>query len=152
MFSVFSVVKKCLARRSAHAPQRREPEQEQQDDGGHRDADDEAVALRLLLPLLRLLLERRQEVLGFGVVRIELDGALEDDELILWNRVYLAVGRPAPPDEAALCGVACAFRQQEIVDVALLDAALDDDDANDHAAVADFADSFWFRLRKLLLK
>ena len=81
-----------------------------------------------------------------------LDGALEDDELVLWNRVYLAVGRPAPPDEAALCGVACAFRQQEIVDVALLDAALDDDDANDHAAVADFADSFWFRLRKLLLK
>ena len=81
-----------------------------------------------------------------------LDGALEDDELILWNRVYLAVGRPAPPDEAALYGVACAFRQQEIVDVALLDAALDDDDANDHAAVADFADSFWFRLRKLLLK
>ena len=38
------------------------------------------------------------------------------------------------------------------MDVALLDAALDDDDANDHAAVADFADSFWFRLRKLLLK
>ena len=73
-------------------------------------------------------------------------------ELVLWSRVYRHIGRAQPPDEAALCGCACAFRNGHTIDAALLRAALDEDHGNDRPQELGVADSLWYRARKLLLK
>lgn len=81
-----------------------------------------------------------------------LDGEIEQAELVLWSRIYRHIGRMQPPDEDALSGCACAFRKGVLIDVQLLQAALDDDDTNDRPPELSLTDSLWLKIRKVLLK
>jgi len=79
-----------------------------------------------------------------------LDGCLEKPELELWSRVVQQVGRQQGPDELALRGCACAFRnstynhtEQSVVDAKLLLMALDEDDSNDRSVFGRQTRHFW---------
>ena len=81
-----------------------------------------------------------------------LDGEIDQAELVLWSRIYRHIGRMQPPDEDALRGCACAFRKGVLIDVQLLQAALDEDHTNDRPAELGLSDSIWVKTRKVLLK
>ena len=81
-----------------------------------------------------------------------LDGGMDQAELVLWSRIYRHIGRMQPPDEDALSGCACAFRKGVLIDVQLLQAALDEDDTNDRPPELGLTDSLWVKTRKVLLK
>ena len=81
-----------------------------------------------------------------------LDGGIDQAELVLWSRIYRHIGRMRPPDEDALSGCACAFRTGVLIDVRLLQAALDEDDTNDRPPELGLTDSLWVKTRKILLK
>ena len=76
----------------------------------------------------------------------------ELQELILWQRVGIAIGRGPQMDEDALKGVACAFRNRRIVVAKTLECALDDSPDNDEAPRARWSETLWHEITKLLLR
>lgn len=99
-------------------------------------------------------LRRDEQTLVLTVLLLAqlLDGEIEEGELVLWSRIYRHIGRMQPPDEDALRGCACAFRKGILIDVQLLQAALDEDHSNDRPAELGLSDSLWVKTRKVLLK
>ena len=76
----------------------------------------------------------------------------ESQELILWQRVGIAIGRGPQMDEDALRGVACAFRNRRLVKAQTLEYALDDSPDNDEAPRARWSETIWHEITQLLLR
>ena len=76
----------------------------------------------------------------------------ELQELILWQRVGIAIGRGPQMDEDALRGVACAFRNRRVVVAKTLECALDDSPDNDESPSAHWSETLWHEITKLLLR
>ena len=109
---------------------------------------------RFLDDLRSLTPRERKTVLKVHLLAAVVDGALNKDEKVVWQRIALVMGGewPQGADIEAMEGVACAFRNSETLTARMLEEALDDDQGNNLAHVRGWKDSLWFKVRTMLLK
>ena len=107
---------------------------------------------RFLADLPRLSAAEQSLAMKVLLLTQALDGEMDGEELRVWQRVGIAIGRGPTMDVDALRGVAHAFRSRVPLTAAMLEEALDDDQSNNQAAQEASGSSYLMhRLQQTLL-
>ena len=103
---------------------------------------------RFLSDLPKLDPDEQLAVMCVHLLTQMLDGAMDDPELELWQRIAIAIERSTGMDEQALKGVAFAFRFRHLISAEVLEEALEGDTHKQLSCT----ESSWFGLTELLMK
>ena len=109
---------------------------------------------RFLDDMRKLTPRERKTVLKVHLLAETIDGALNKDEKVVWQRIALVMGSewPQGADIQAMEGVACLFRNGETLTARMLEEALDNDQGNNQVYDRGWKERLWFKVRTMLLK